>query len=237
MSVSVLSSASSAAIAIVAGLRLLWLARSTRQLPEATWGVAWLLFGASAIMEQVVLASGLSDVVYFVYLLFGFSIALTLAVANRVTFRPTAPWAVGIIAGLLLSDLASLAYQGTTLGFDLTNMGLEGRDLEHWNTYPQWTMRGTVLVSLFWLVAESLLQRQNEQRRMRLGLSSPLRATRFSLMAIAASAFFVYMGSSVLYGLGFSFSAHKYLMPLASLIGAICVWLAFFPPKAWGTQT
>jgi hypothetical protein len=91
-------------------------------------------------------------------------------------------------------------------------------------------------LNLLWGAAESLHYWILMRRRLRLGLADPLVVDRFRLWSIGLGAMSLLMASTILapaVGVDPAAPGWVLLESLAGLVGAVALWLAFFPSRAY----
>jgi hypothetical protein len=222
-------------VSAVVGVRLLWLARRTRALPELALGLAFFAVGAvgypvgllailpsmpelpaRALFTLANLATGVGSAAVFVF--------------TRSVFRPEARWA----QGLVLSASVVLAVQ--------VAFGVERALTASPTTFAEadlgFSVRQAVTaLSYGWTAIEALRYRGLLVRRLALGLAEVVVVNRFLLWAIAGAGAF--MGSSVMSAVSLR-GATPWEDPVALLavglggfVAAVCAGLAFLPPRAY----
>ena len=213
------------------GLRLVWLWRRTREIPELAMGVSFLSLGGLGYPLAIAARSGAADDPGTAGVLLAAALtsqdlaSLAVAVATWRTFRPELR---GVEAALVLLGFAfvvSLVGHGATVGFHGASdggafyyLGFTGRALP-----------------FFWAAAEAVRYAQMLQQRLPLGLTSPVVADRFQLWAVSSSAisagFVVFLAGRVLTpNVGTSPSV-LVLTSLVGLVSGATMWLAFAPPR------
>ncbi|HYB12722.1 MAG TPA: hypothetical protein VEG67_04585 [Myxococcota bacterium] len=223
------------AASFVVGLRLLWLAHRTRELPEFTIGLALVLMGALGYPLTAIarMTPGLSDELRI--MLFVVSLVLTwggtvlLALFNLSVFRPDEAWARALVVGVATWLLATFSLQSFSPGLRVATFRNEGLGLRLF-------MCGIAL-PLAWGTYESLRYWGLLRKRARLGLADPVVADRMRLWGIAElSAMVINVSTTVgaLFGVDFAVTALGALViaPLG-LLAAGATWFAFLPPAAY----
>jgi len=209
----------------VVGVRLLSLARRTRQLPELALGSALLLLGVAGYPLSIAARRGLGGEEWAGPLLVTALAAQNLAclcihVTNWRVYRPASLPARCAVGAAALAFAASLLLPSDC-------------DAGAWY-YVGYAARLTAFV---WAAAEAFAYHARLRRRLRLGLADPVVVDRFRLWAIATSTtcvgFLVF-----LYGrLGPTSVAESAPVLIAtSLVGILAgttIWLAFLPPEAY----
>jgi hypothetical protein len=226
--------AASLIIAIAVGVRLLWLARKTRQAPETMWGLAWVLFAFHAGSEILILLVEQRELALTLFVFFGVLTGSALVLTNWLVFRRHSRIAQVIAWAFVVALGGSFLYQLLGPGFVLTAVDLKHRGAANLNPLPLWLVRHTASVALAWGAVESLRHRHKQLKQLTLGLGSALAARRFGLWALSCTSFLLLVGATYLAAYGVTSAVVEYIVqPIASLSGAVCMWLAFFPPRAW----
>lgn len=219
---------------LVLGLRMLLLARKTRAVPELTLGIGLFLMGAISypIFVTARLAVDLGDetriamaVVSQMLMCLG---TVSLGVFNWRVFRPDAPWAPLLIAGVATAFLTLFAMQCLDPGLMPFIAANEG---------PFRLSTPLVGVALVWGGVESFRYHAMLVKRLELGLSDPLVTERVRLWGLAMlSAWSINVFSVV----GQAFGMDPATSPLAGAVTGVmglsatgALWLAFFPPRAY----
>ncbi len=209
----------------VIGVRLLLLARRTRQLPELAMGACCLLLGGVGLPLSLAVRAGLLGAAEDrgVWLATALAIqnlaCLALYVATWRVFRADRTWARAVVA------VAAVA-----LAISVPGSGADSGAL-YW---LGWAGRGGAFA---WSAFESVRYLGLLRRRHALGLVSPVVLDRFRLWSICCIA--VVIGFAV-----FLVSRLQGLNPaetpavlattsLVGLVGGISLWLAFAPPAAY----
>lgn len=219
---------------IVGGIRLLLLARRSRELPEFVLGTALFLMGGVATPLAALsrlpldLPSGAAAACSVVSSLF-----MTLGCAGFViftqrVFRPTELWARVLAFALPITMIAGIATTALTGGYATANFaGGAGYYVFH----------TAMLVAIAWCAVESTYFANALARRVRIGLADPVVANRVRLwgsaMIVAALLSFA--------GISGQLSGFNLLGTLAGLtfvgsfgsLAAGAIYLAFLPPRAY----
>jgi hypothetical protein len=220
---------------LVVGLRLLWLARRTRQLPELAIGLALFLMGGIGYPLTAIarLATPLPDAVrtgfFALSLLCAFVGTLSAALFNQRVFRPGRRTAVGVVIGLGTAEMCFMLLETVSPGLRAAAFYNEGLGLRLFTA-----MHG---VPLAWAAVESFSYAAKLGRRARLGLAEPVVADRMRLWGISMlAALAINLASTItgFFGIDLAATAGGALLiaPLG-LIAAGCTWLAFVPPAAY----
>jgi hypothetical protein len=220
---------------LVIGLRLLLLARRTRQLPEFAIGLALFLMGGLGypLLSVARLATGMHEAVrlgfFIVSVLFNMSGMVAVCVFNWRVFRQQESWAAWLTAGFTFALAAALVLQSIVPGLRVAAFYNEGSGL-----HVFMALQG---VPLAWAAFESLRYYRLLAKRCDLGLADPIVVDRMRLWGSGMFlAFVINVFSSVLsfFGVDIAVSPTGSLViaPLG-LMAAGCVWLAFLPPAAY----
>jgi hypothetical protein len=220
------------AVDAIVGVRLLAIARRTRQLPEAALGIAFLLLGAigypmtTAARRGVLPGDEANAALMGLGLLVQDVACLGVYVMTAHTFRAGAGWArtLAVVAGLAFA--ASWLGQAATDGF-----------APHSTSGPYWLGFAARTLAFGWACVESARQYGLAARRLSLGLVDPLVANRFLLFSLGMggvfAAFLVFLvGTLTTDNVGES----RAVLAATGCVGvatAIPTWLAFLPPARY----
>jgi len=216
-------------LAIYVGARTLAIWRRTLMLPELAIGtnVIGIAMGGALLTAMAAIAARTGEPTPPAWLAPGLFCLVVHIVAQNIgnwkIFRPTDRWPVPVVA---LASLLALAWMVSTLI----------------DSEPS-VMRsvGFLLLRLFgmgWAAWECFRYAKGLRKRAALGLGDPMVAHRIWLWGIGASAQCLQIGLDLCWwtasGQSFSSSAAGlHLTSLLALLGASCVALAFFPPRAY----
>jgi hypothetical protein len=216
------------------GLRLLWLARRNRGLPELLISLGILGIGPAgfALMVFAMLAGpGRPGVVFATLATAQLAIAcgaVSAYVFNWRVFRPASPWARGAV--LVAAVLFGAAFLGrlATGGYALP-LRLDG-----WMHLSS----ANVIVCLLWGSFESLRYYGLMRRRARLSLADPVLANRFLLwgLGIGSAGVGSLVGNVAMQVSGSAMAELDGVTLSNSLFGlasAVLMWIAFLPPAAY----
>jgi hypothetical protein len=219
---------------LVVGVRLLWLARRTRQFPELMIGASFLLAGFLGLALTLLGRHGpFAD---------GARVALSLAGtalgAAGYSLLAAFVWRVfraGSAAGALGFGAAVLGFSaGFGLQWSAAAAGV--RDTVSAGTWLSLATQAAVYVWASW---ESFHRAAMARRRVRLGLLEPLVAHRFLLWGVGTAAVVgicVQMGFA-LWSHGRALTGAHYLaIALLGFTCAIACWIAFLPPRAYARR-
>lgn len=216
----------------VVGLRLLRIAARTRQLPEATLGLAFLLLGCLGYPLTTAARRGLggsegAEAALMAVGLFAQNVAcLAVYLMTARTFRSGEGWARAMVWLAAVAFAASLIGQTLTDGF-----------APHSTSPAYWLGFGARAGAFGWACAESCRQYRLAARRLRLGLVDPVVANRFLLFAFGMGgvflAFAVFLAGSLTTA---NVAESRWVLVVTGCVGvatAIPTWLAFLPPAAY----
>lgn len=223
------------AASFVVGLRLLFLASRTRELPEFAIGMALVLMGGVGYPMTAIarMAPSLSDelrIGLFVFsLLLSWIGTVLIAVFNMRVFRPHDAWARSLVTAIALLLLASFALESFSPGLRVATLQNEGLGLR--------LFMGLIAIPLAWGAYESLRYRELLQKRVKLGLADPVVADRMRLWGtgiLSACVINVATTVAALFGIDFAVTTLGacVIAPLG-FVAAGSMWLAFIPPAAY----
>lgn len=220
---------------LVVGVRLLWLARRTRELPELAIGLALFLMGGVGypLTAAARLASAWPDSlrggVFALSLLCGLVGMVSVCIFNQRVFRagdPLARAAVVLVAGVEVGLLILQAlYPGMVAGA-IRNEGIGWRLFTAMHAVP-----------IAWAAYESFRYAGMLSRRAQIGLADPVVVDRMRLWGIsmlAALAINLASTAAMLRGVDLATTTIGALIIAPfGLVAAGCTWLAFLPPAAY----
>ncbi len=233
----VLALASTVCFVIVGGgvgLKLLLLARRTRELPEFTVGLGFFLVALVGYpLGLAALAPGVDPAAARLAFAVG-TVAVSVGSASIFVFtwrvfQPDQLWA-RLLAWAAIAGLAVVAW----LGISDVEAGQNGGRLVDLWLVPRQLIVG---VSYTWTAIESLRWFGLLRRRLRLGLADPVVANRFLLWGLSgvfASGGII--GSTAVALTGHDPAGHPVSMLCIGLAGfatSISIYLAFLPPLAY----
>jgi len=237
-SIGLLALGSMGALGVLVGVRLLLLARQTRQLPELSMGTGLLCVAVLGIpvcaagRTPGLVATPLGDAIFGAGLAIAlFGIGLLYVFTWRV-FRPLAGWARALVVlvfaslGVAWIGLMVASSRGATLAEILPRT-------RPWGI----AMVAQTAGAFAWTGIESLVYRARLQRRLALGLADPVLVNRFLLWgasALAAVALCAVVVASMLLGrapLGDPMA--RIAMGAASAVVSLSWYLAFLPPERY----
>lgn len=234
---SLLALASVVAFAVVSGIvgvRLLLLARRSRQLPELCVGLGLLMVGAIGYPLSLVVRVGLSgaaaSIVTAISVCASAGGSMAIYFFTWSVFRRNAAWAKGLCAA---ASAALLAYAADGVFRAFT-------EAPGWlGTVDGWfvVIQVTTVFSYAWTAVESLHYYRMLRRRLTLGLADPVVANRFYLWFL--SGVFASAGSgivTILAALGsqpYDSVLGRAAVGMGGLGASIVLALAFVPPGAY----
>lgn len=222
-------------VSLAVGIRLLFLWRRTRKLPElllamAVLGIGFVGFALAAAVKLFLTPTPSMKMWGPVFgLVPEYTGSLALALFAWRVFHPERRWALVVVTGIGATMLAAFAAEvlsrehlhyldGSAIGGPQIPLALAARAL-----------------APAWMAFECLRYHGMLRRRLKLGLAEPLVVNRFALWGIAIGAATCGYGVSIahrcVYGTGLQ--AHVWAMDLVALtavIAATGITLAFFPP-------
>jgi len=219
---------------LVVGLRLIALARRTRELPELVMGLGLFLMGGVSYPLTVLAFHAESlGIPARSALLAGYmvlnSLGMTaLACFTRRVFRPRAPWSAAAV-------VAVAAGYGAAAIVQVMGPGLE--ELVRTQKGPWNASLFVAVATPLWAGGESLLYHRKLRKRLALGLAEPVVVDRFRLWCLAMWSASAMTSLSIgLERMGISVTASAaggLVLGLLGLVVGGSLWLAFFPPEAY----
>ena len=218
---------------LTVGIRLLLLARRTRQLPELLIGfsfltggvMSYILAGVFAVIEVPgvwsLLLGALGRLIYI-------GPPLAMAFVGWRVFRPNHPWA-GLVVGSVISLNLLYVVRPFLIG-DLPRVDLVRNPM-------YWISTAAQIFPWLWVAVESFLLHRQLRKRARLGLAEdPALGYRMLMWTIG-------LGTVVLLAISMEATSlaallglpHVPMNPIIIVLGLACatsLWLAFFPPRA-----
>jgi hypothetical protein len=217
---------------LTVGIRLLQLGLRTRGLPELTIGTGFVVGAVVGYVPETVALSTdwLSpDREQLILSMTQVAIrvaALSILVFTWRVFRPEALWAAAL-AGLLF-----LCLVGSYVAFPSTQIYAQTASEQLW--YDLFAVSRSLCLA--WGSVESLIYYAGARKRLRLGLSDPMVCNRFLLWGIGLCATSLLMATTLLAplaGVDPTQPGWVLLESLAGLIGAVSIFLTFFPPPVY----
>lgn len=214
----------------VVGLRLLGLARRTREIPELSLGLAFVLLGAVGYPLSIAARLGPpgegTAIVLAIALAAQDAACLAIYVMNWQTFHKQ-----GRIAPALVAVAAA--------GFVASSAGGLASGLDAHVGHGAWYFVGLAFRfgAFVWAATDSTRWFLALRRRQQLGLADPVVVDRFRLWSFATLcicvAFAVFLAGLLLHG---ESGVAPWVIPCTSLVSGasgVAIWLAFFPPRRY----
>lgn len=216
----------------VVGVRLLMLARRTRQLPELCFGISFLSLGVvgyplSIAARKAAIAGASVPELLPTALFFQDLASLAMFIATWQTFRPMERWPGQVI-------WAGVAVFGASLFGDSMMAGTwVFRDGGVWYELGFWARASAYA----WAAAEAGRYYGTMRRRLKFGLADPVVTDRFRLWtisscAISAAFLIFYLGRLWAENVATSVPVLA-ATSVAGLVAGVTVWLAFLPPAGY----
>lgn len=220
---------------LVVGLRLLWLARRTRQLPELVIGLGLVLMGGFGypLVAIARLATAWSDElrtgIFLLSMLCSWIGIVAVCIFNQRVFRPGRPAAQLFVVAVGLGQILCLVLQARHPGLRAAALYNDGLGLRLFTAGHG--------IPLAWATYESFRYGAQLTRRVRLGLADPVVVDRLRLWGISMlSALVINVASTTAacFGVDLAVTVLGALIiaPLG-LVAAGCTWLAFVPPAVY----
>jgi hypothetical protein len=220
------------------GLRLLWLAWRSRELPELLIGAAFtgLIFVAAPLMGAAGMgrvAAGEIRFAFFVPSLVAIWLGLTcLTLFTWKTFHAQAGWAKALTLILSLS-VAIVAWGMISSLRDAPPEMISFEAARFWSGM----LRAPIIAIFLWSGASALHAHHMARRRMALGLSDPVVVDRLLLWGLVGLFQAVVNSTSlVLHLRGVAMMADPVglsVVAVGGLLGALSMYLTFLPPRAY----
>jgi len=220
----------------IVGLRLLLLARRTRQLPELAVGSGLFLVGAVSYPLGLVAQLGLAGETAAANLAAGLACvsvsvgSIAIYAFNRTVFRPREPWARWLsfaASGVLVAYAAVGVFRATTRP-------------PGWYSRPDgwfYALELTLLLSYAWTTVEALHWYAMLRRRLALGLADPVVVNRFLMWALSGMAATGGVAGMLAVALGgaepYHSAAARLGVGLGGSLASVVLWLAFAPPARY----
>ncbi len=218
---------------LVTGVRLLWLGRRARKVPEAMLGVSFLASGAVGF--ALVLVANVTMKTHYEWreplLFWGLLIVDIGLIGNvsfvRFVFRPQAIWALLVAGGLVAAVFGPFVWDG------LVQQAVMPKP-DH---VSPWIGNVARLAIYGWGSVEGLLYYGKLRRRLSLGLADPVVTNRFVLWSVGElGALAITLTATSLWVTGGSSEYTESFIALYALLGFVtsCAnWMVFFPPPAY----
>lgn len=212
------------------GLRLVWLAGRSGELPELVLGLFFISVGPLGFFPSFLVQiwpDPRPDYALLARATGATGRALAVALLCLFTwrvFRAGSGWAIALTGAILLSLLGGYAHSALVDGFASPT-----------TDSASWHLRmGTRLLVVAWCTAEPLRFYSKARRRVALGLMSPLVANRFLLWSVwgGSCATVLLLGYAAAYS-DWPSEALAGVRAAAGLLAGGAIWLTFFPPVAY----
>ena len=216
------------------GLRLVWLSRRNRGLPELLIGLGILGIGPAGFALTVIamlVGAGRPGPVFAALATAQIAIsagAVSAYVFTWQVFRRDAAWARAAVIA------AAAVFAAAFVGRLLTGSYALPLRLDSWSLVSS----TNVIACLLWGSFESLRYHGIMRRRVRIGLADPVLANRFLLwgLGIGAAGLGSLIGNVAMLATGSGLGDLDGVTLSNSLFGltsAVLMWIAFLPPAAW----
>jgi hypothetical protein len=222
----------------VVAIRLLLLARRTRELPERLMGGGLLcmififvpIMASTGMGRQPVGEVNIDLLAFGIVFLWG---GLTAIIAfTWKTFRPTEVWAEALIL------FVSASTAGAACGM-VGALYASPPDMASFEAGKLWTglLRIPLICGVAWTGFEGTHAYRMARKRLALGLSDPVVTNRFLLWGIVGFAqVAIHSVSLLLHFMGIGMMVTPlglFVVSIGSAVGSICMWLVFIPPAAY----
>lgn len=219
------------------GVRLLALARRTRQAPELAMGLAFVVSGAigfplltgASIVVETGGSAGLAHVLLALGAFSTFAGYVGLGVGCWRIYRPASRWPLAPIA----LGTAIVAGAGCLVAGATGTAGAATRDAAFW------TGVGVGSLTFGWNALESFVLHARLRRRRALGLADPAVVHRVLLWGVGSTA----ACAMTLHGIALRIAigpvvadGQRIVSSILGLVAAVAIGLAFFPPAALRRQ-
>jgi hypothetical protein len=216
----------------IVGVRLLLLARRTRQLPEFFFGVSFLSLGVvgyplSIVARKTALAGATVPALLPTALLFQDLAAIAMLAATWQTFRPNDDWPRHLLM------LCTALFAISLLGDSVVGRQVTLRDGGPFYELGFWLRAGAYVFA----AVEAGSYYRSMRRRLKLGLATAVLTDRFRLWAISSSAI---SAAFLIFYLGRLWADNVATSTpvlaatsIAGLIAGATVWLTFVPPESY----
>ncbi len=215
-------------VSLAVGLRLVLQWRRTRQLPELLIGIGVLGIGPVGFALTVVAQLLVGAVPLAAACFYGFAqLAVNLGAFAKLLFNGRV-YHPGSVAARVAVWLGGAALVAAWVDVALGGFVVEAPGPRH----------APLVAALLWGSVEALRYHGRMRRRARIGLGDPVVENRFLLWGVGAGAAGVGSLVGVVAGVGggAQLLVDPVLLGVLSLhgsIAAVCMWLAFLPPRAY----
>ena len=226
---------STCVVGVVLAVRMLRLARRTRELPELMIGLHMVALVLGYLIEFVGMEMGSSHPSAGIWLggtanfLYAVSIFVYLLFTWKV-FAPKSRFAPILVMATTLSLVVGWTGEVLTTDFGFS----AARFVGPWF----WIAFVPRMIGMGWASLEALSHHAKLRRRLALGLADPLTTNRLLLWALAAlSEWMIYLAvaMTILAGRpeGFLTGNAALWVSAFGVAGSICMWIGFFPPEIY----
>ena len=226
---------STCVVGVVLAVRMLRLARRTRQLPELMIGLHMVALVLGYSIEFIGMEIGSSQPIAGIWLrgtanlLYAVSIFVYLLFTWKV-FAPKASWAPVLVMMSTLALAVGWSGEVLTTDFDFSPARFAGP----WF----WIAFAPRMIGVGWASFEALIHHSKLRRRLSLGLAEPLATNRLLLWGLAAlSEWMIYLSVAItiLAGQpdGFLTGNAALWVSAFGVGGSTCMWIGFFPPRRY----
>lgn len=216
----------------VLGVRVLWVARQSRKLPDLLISVFYLSAAAAYLLVLLDNVLPISEATALAMSRTSEPLALVpsacLALFTWRVFRRESRWAPALVSAILVALIAGSAW--TTLG---------AAPRAEWpRTFPFWLDHGARTIAALWTAIESLSYYRRGRRRVAIEVLDPQLHNRFLIFGIWALASVGFRALRIAAAFQERGSFIEDLLSqgggsLSGLVGLIAIWLLFFPPSAY----
>jgi hypothetical protein len=217
---------------IAIGVRCILLSRTTRGFPELVIGIGFLVgavvgyFPETVVLSTALLPPALEASVLAVTQIAIRGAAIAVLLFTLSVFRPDSVWARAA-GGVIVTALCV-----SWVAFPYTRIYAESPSELLW--YDIFAISRSL--PLAWGAADSLVYYLKSKRRAKLGLMDPIIANRFLLWGMGLGSMTLLMASTLLAsatGIDPTTSGWVLLESSAGMIGAVTLWLTFFPSPSY----
>jgi len=211
------------------GAKLIALWRRTRELPELSVGLSFVLFGGFGyaswlILAGMVIRGGDRDTAHAIAtfgLVSSCTGAIAMGIGNAAIFRPGRRWPAFLVGALAIGMATScVVYARAAAGA---------------GSFSFWVSILQCGVVCAWGGAESLIVWRVLRKRARLGLADPVVVHRAGQWGVASLAIVLLIALTFSSRLAYGRILPPWVNALSAcfgLVGACAIWLGFFPPRA-----
>jgi hypothetical protein len=220
---------------LIVGARLVWLARTTRGLPEFLLGTGLFFMGGVGypLMMAAIQGTGLSDTTRMAFMCGHMTTTLCgmggIAWFTYRVFHPHALWARVFWLGII-------AMYGVLIVWQVTGPGLMAYVRDPLDNPWRFTAQAGIVV-MSWAGVSSIHYWMLLRRRLKLGLADPVVTDRFRLWGVAIlTADSISVVTLTFQAFGVNMTGTELgavVVGSMGLVTASTLWLAFVPPRAY----